>query len=81
MPRKPGRPRKVHSFRESVESKLPQAEPGRMLASWRCRTCGNWHRRSVTAAGEVVACECGERYEISVVNTTVHVKRAEKVSA
>ena len=78
MPGKPGRPRKVISFRESVETKV--AEPGNQLASWHCRTCGTLHRHSVSSRGDVISCACGERYEISVVNTTVHVQRAKKVS-
>jgi hypothetical protein len=60
------RPQKVRSFREDVETKTG------FVACWNCRSCGSSMRQVVTP-GEIARCQCGQDYNVSIVNTTVRI--------
>ncbi len=66
-----GLPRKVRSFRESIETKRAQTC---LLAHWNCRACGH-SVRQVVSSGEIARCPtCGQEFNVSIDNTTIRIQ-------
>lgn len=73
MPRKPKTdkpPRKVRSFREQVEAK--QIKP--QTLSFCCRSCGMAIRPTVHQSPEFITCECGQKFRVTMTNTTARLE-------